>query len=290
LDHDPVWTWSDGGFQTHRFTRDAISFDSGHMIITLSETGQAESCSYSNQGMVPASTRTSGELRSRYNTFRYGRYEARVKAPSVQPNDAVTNGNYISSLFIFRQPGCQEWREIDLEVTGDSPSNLVTNVIHGNQTCATTEIRQDFELQDANFRTDFQTIGFEWLPGKVRYYRFDSTGAEVTLRTVMDDRVPELPAKIMANLWVFNSSYAFGGLDGANDVFPLHNEYDFIRFYRWDGDMDYPCDNMDAACLPAADLDLAGNNGCDGIPNTGDLTACMQCGATVHVACTATCP
>jgi hypothetical protein len=288
LNTDPIWTWSDGGFQTHRFTHDAIGFTPGAMTITLDETAQPESCSHSNYGIVPARTRTSGELRSRYNTFRYGRYETRIKAPSVQPNDATVNGNYIASLFTFRQPACQEWREIDLEVTGDGPGYLVTNVILATGSCAVSEMREDFELT-VDFRTDYQTLGFEWLPGSVRYYRIDDQGMEITLRQVTDASVPDLPTKIMANLWVFNDTYAFGGPDGDNNQYPLVSEYDFIRFYKWDGDMEYPCPDMGASCLPATDTDLAGNNGCDGIDNTGDLSNCMQCGTTVHVACTAEC-
>lgn len=289
LNADPIWTWSDGGFQTHRFTQDAIGFSDGALTITLDETPQPESCSHSNYGIVPARTRTSGELRSRHNMFRYGRYETRMKAPSVQPNDPAINGNYIASLFIFRQPACQEWREIDLEITGDSSNYLVTNVILATGSCAVSEMREDFDLTGVDFRTGYQTIGFEWLPGSVRYYRFDDDGLEITLRQLTDASVPDLPAKIMANLWVFNDTFAFGGPEGDNNEFPLVSEYDFIRFYKWDDDMEYPCPAMDASCLPAADTDLAGNNGCDGIDNTGDLTNCMQCGTTVHVACSAEC-
>lgn len=291
LDDDPVWTWSDGGFESHRFTRDGIGFEPGVMTITLSETAQEESCSHSNYGIVPARTRTSGELRSRYNTFRYGRYEVSMKAPVVQPDDPVIDGNYIASLFVYRQPSCQEWREIDLEITGDSANHLSTNLLYANQDCnwsADKEQVQAYDLLDMNFRTDFQTIGFEWLPTTVRFYTIDSTGTETTLRT-LTDRVPELPGKIMANLWVFDESFAFGGPEGANNMYPMQSTYDFIRFYKWNDDMDYPCPAMDAACLPTTDTDLAGNNGCDGIDNSGDLSNCMQCGTTVHVACAAQC-
>lgn len=291
LDTDLVWTWSDGGFDTHRFTRDAIGFEPGVMTITLDEVAQEESCSHSNYGIVPARTRTSGELRSRYNTFRYGRYEMSFKAPTVQPNDAVINGNYIASLFIYRQPSCQEWREIDLEVTGDGPTHLSTNLLYSNQDCNWSpdkEQVQAYDLPDMNFRTGFHTVGFEWLPTTVRFYTIDATGMETTLRT-LTDRVPELPAKIMANLWVFSDTFAFGGPEGANNMYPMQSAYDFIRFYKWNEDMDYPCPSMDASCLAATDTDLAGNNGCDGIDNSGDLTNCMQCGTTVHVACSAEC-
>ena len=61
LVHDPIWTYSDGGFETHRFTRDAITFEPGKMVLTLSDTKVASSCSYSNTGLVQARERKSGE-------------------------------------------------------------------------------------------------------------------------------------------------------------------------------------------------------------------------------------
>jgi beta-glucanase (GH16 family) len=225
--------------------------------------------------------------------FRYGRYETRVKAPVVQPNNPTINGNYIASLFVYRQPACQQWREIDLEITGDSPGALGTNLIYSNNDCVFTPDKEQFkafDLAGINFRTGFQTIGFEWLPGKVTYYYLDAMGVEVTLRQLVSTRVPDVPAKIMANLWMFDDTFAFGGPAGQNDMLPFRSEYDFFRFYKWDGDDKYPCLSMDASCLSADDLDLAGNNGCDGIPNTGDIASCGQCGTTRRVACTAACP
>lgn len=288
---DPIWTYSDGGFQTHRFTRDAITFEPGKMVLTLSDEPQASSCSFSNTGVVPARTKTSGELRSKHNWFRYGRYETRLKVPSVKPNDPVTNGNFITSLFTYRQPACQEWREIDLEVTGDNPHHLGTNLITANQDCNFTADKEQPEFFDlpGNFRTEFQTIGFEWLPGTIRFYYLDPQGALVLLRELTSEKVPDMSAKIMANLWVFGDSFDFGGPEGANNVYPMRAEYDFVRFYKWDMDDAYPCPDMTAACLKDTDLDLTSNNACDGVPLRGDPTSCAQCGTTVRMACTETC-
>ncbi|HEX2871534.1 MAG TPA: family 16 glycosylhydrolase [Polyangiaceae bacterium] len=291
LAKDPVWTWSDGGFQTHRFTRDAIGFQDGKMVLTLSESAVAASCSFSNTGQVPPRSRKAGELRSRHNWFRYGRYETRIKAPMVKPNDAVTNGNYIASLFTYRQPACQEWREIDLEVTGDAPGRLSTNLIVGDLDCNFTADKEQpatFDLP-GSFRTDFQTIGFEWLPGSIKFYYLDADGMQVQLRELTGPKVPTLSAKLMANLWVFAAPFEFGGPMGANNELPFEAEYDFIRFYKWDQDADYPCADMSAGCLKAADVDLSSNNACDGVAFTGDLASCKQCGSTVRMACTDTC-
>jgi len=276
LDSDPIWTWSDGGFQTHRFRREAITFEDGKMVITLSETPQPSSCSYANTGVVPERARTSGELRSRHNFFRYGRYEASLKAPSVQPGNTTINGNYIASLFTYRHPACQEWREIDLEVTGDTPNHLGTNLITSTMDCNFTSDKEQpafFDLEGRNFRTGFQAIGFEWLPGSIKFYYLDDVGAVVELRTITGDTVPTMSAKIMANLWVFDDTFAFGGPEGANNVYPLRAEYDWLRFYKWNDDAEYPCADMSDSCLKPEDVDLAGNNACDGIGLVGDVSS-----------------
>lgn len=291
LNHDPIWTWSDGGFETHRFRREALSFEPGKMVITLSETPQASSCSYANTGISPSMKKTSGELRSKHNWFRYGRYEVRLKAPLVKPNDPTVNGNYLLSLFTYRQPACQEWREIDLEVTGDTPNHLSTNLITSDKDCNFTSSKEQPQALDlpGNFRTDFQTIGFEWLPTSIKFYYLDEAGSPVIVRTLTGAKVPTLSGKIMANLWVFNETFAFGGPMGKNNVYPMRAEYDFVRFYRWDGDTEYPCSDMSTKCLKPEDLDLTGNNGCDGIGFSGDLSTCGQCGTVQRVQCVATC-
>ncbi|HXK16953.1 MAG TPA: hypothetical protein VNG33_04095, partial [Polyangiaceae bacterium] len=74
-----------------------------------------------------------------------------------------------------------------------------------------------------------------------------------------------------------------------NDELPFRAEYDFIRFYKWDQDLDYPCAGMSASCLTPDDVDLTSNNACDGIPLTGNLAACKQCGSTVRMACQDAC-
>ena len=292
LNHDPIWTWSDGGFETHRFRKEALTFEPGKLVVTLSETPQAASCSYANTGIASSRARTSGELRSKHNWFRYGRYEVRLKAPQVKPTDSQINGNYLVSLFTYRQPACQEWREIDLEVTGDAPGHLSTNLITSNHDCNFSSDKEQptaYDLPNRSFRSEFQTIGFEWLPGAIKFYYLGEGDVIVPLRTIAGAKVPELSSKIMANLWVFNDTFAFGGPMGKNNVYPMRAEYDFIRFYRWDGDKDYPCADMSTACLKTEDLDLTGNNGCDGIGFTGDLSTCGQCGTTQRVQCVAAC-
>lgn len=106
LDKDPIWTWSDGGLSEGavRFVKDAISFDGGMMKLTVSKSSVAGSDSYAEpvanapKGFVPLKPLRSGEVRTRFNNFRYGRYEVlpttfrrvRLKA-AVEPSGTTVN-------------------------------------------------------------------------------------------------------------------------------------------------------------------------------------------------------
>jgi hypothetical protein len=68
------------------------------------------------------------------------------------------------------------------------------------------------------------------------------------------------------NLWVFTND-ALGGGDPADNTYPITGTYDWFRFYRWDGDTNYPCEGA-PGCLPDADLELSKNNPKDGLPDT----------------------
>merc|ERR1719450_1224076 len=76
----------------------------------------------------------SGELRTKHNMFRYGRYEVRMKAPLVQPGKPNVNGNFIATMFVYRDANAHHWREIDFEITGDAPNSLMTNQLTADGT------------------------------------------------------------------------------------------------------------------------------------------------------------
>merc|ERR1712151_157417 len=59
----------------------------------------------------------------------------------------------------------------------------------------------------------------------------------------------------------------------------MHSEYDWFRFYKWDGDKEYPCLAMDESCLTPDDLYLASNNPCDGIEQKGTVGGKKPCKA-----------
>eukprot|EP00928_Gymnodinium_smaydae_P075995 TRINITY_DN58_c0_g1_i1.p1 TRINITY_DN58_c0_g1~~TRINITY_DN58_c0_g1_i1.p1 ORF type:complete len:1537 (-),score=346.89 TRINITY_DN58_c0_g1_i1:167-4777(-) len=282
LSTDPIWTYSDGGLSEGkvRFVKDAITFKDGKMRIEVSNKGlpQGQSCSHAEVGYVGHKSHTSGELRTRLNLFRYGRYEVSMKAPSVRPGDTHTNGNYISTMFAYRDAKFKHWSEIDIEVTGDRSNAVTSNVLKADGVSSWSpgiQATQQFFLKDFNSREQFHTYAFEWLPKKITWFidgevRRQHTGGRVP--------VPSLSTKIMMNLWVFNGG-GFGGHQVYNNHYPMHNEYDWFRFYKWDGDDKYPCAAMDKSCLTEDDMYLTSNNPCDGIEQLGSLHGRRACTA-----------
>lgn len=288
LSTDPIWTYSDGGLPEGqvRFVKEGVKFADGKMILEADIDDGAfsyESCSHAEVGEVFTKALTSGEMRTRHNLFRYGRYEVRMKAPTPVDADAAVNGNYIATMFTFRTPKFEDWREIDIEVTGDSPNTVTTNVINGDGQFEWSEGIADAGATtlEVNTRTDFHDFAFEWLPDSITWY---VDGQEIRKYVQPAKRpIPEKSAKIMMNLWIFNATAAFGGAELENNTYPMNTEYEWFRFYKWNEDMNYPCKTMNEACLDAADYGLSSNNPCDGIPAEGQITG------TNKQACVATC-
>jgi beta-glucanase (GH16 family) len=271
LNADPYWTWGDGTIDSGqaRFVEDAITFADGKMKITVSKGDTPSGLSIVKSGIapgaqVPARTLKSGELRSKHNMFRYGRYEASIKGPPV-------DGNYILSFFSFRTPHFQEWREIDFELLGSLPNGVSTNVIIGMNmqgwVPSAEEPASTFPFGGAPAmglpaafaaRGVFHTYAFEALPDHVDFFvdgalirrKVNKVGKNALI-------VPERSWKMMFNHWVFENS-GFGG-DPTKNTYPFTGEYDWFRFYKWNNDTDYPCEPL-PACLPAADKDLSANN------------------------------
>lgn len=284
LDTDPVWTWSDGGLGEGqvRFVKEAIQFREGKMMLVVSSGEPTpQSCSHAEVGVVAPKNLTSGEMRTRHNMFRYGFYEVSMKAPSVQPEDTQINGNYVSTMFAYRDAKFKHWREIDVEVTGDTNNSMTMNVLNAENTSLwspSIQATQEYKPVGVNVREDFNTYAFEWLPSGITWY----FNGQVVGHHGPDAKlpVPEMSTKIMMNLWIFRPDYAFGGPDGSNNRYPMHSEYDWFRFYKWDGDTSYPCPGMTTTCLTQDDLYLSSNNPCDGIAQEGTVDGSLPCEAT----------
>jgi hypothetical protein len=273
LDKDLIWTWSDGGLGEGdvRFVRDQISFKDGKMIVEVTHNkGQtpSEACSHAEVGNIGHKPLLSGEFRTRYNMFRYGRYEVNMKAPLPDKHNPRTNGNYISTMFVYRDAKYENWREIDIEITADSANAVTTNMLNADHTSGWKPgIQKSVHGHPSgiNVRTKFNTYMFEWLPNQITWF---INGKKVRTQKQGGLRVPDMPGKIMMNLWIFRGG-GFGGGSVRNNRYPMQAEYDWFRFYKWDKDPHYPC-GPDGACLGSKDKKiLSSNNPCDNIKNEG---------------------
>jgi len=199
-----------------------------------------------------------------------------MKAPEVKPGNDDINGNYIATMFAYRDAKFKHWREIDIEVTGDTPNSVTMNVLNAENTVAWNsgiQATQQYEAQGQNVRADFHTFAFEWLPSGITWY-FD--GKVIGFHGPDDSLpIPDMSTKIMMNLWIFNKLYDFGGRQGWNNHYPMHSEYDWFRFYKWDGDDQYPCADASDSCLTDDDRYLSSNNPCDGIAQVGGPVPCL---------------
>uniref|UniRef100_A0A7S2IY03 GH16 domain-containing protein n=1 Tax=Zooxanthella nutricula TaxID=1333877 RepID=A0A7S2IY03_9DINO len=279
LDSDPIWTWSDGGLIEGqiRFTKENIKFEDGKMRIEVTATPAqgTQKCSAAEVAEIKPMPKASGEMRTRYNMFRYGRYEARLKAPSVQTGNTLINGNYVSTMFVFRDGKYKHWREIDFEITGDSTNSITTNVLSADNTDKwSANIADSKQIAVTyNDRADFHDYAIEWLPNSITWY---IDGKKV--RKYRGNKIPDLSGKIMMNLWLFDDRALFGGPHIKNNRYPMYSEYEWFRFYKWNGEDSYPCADMDSSCLTSDDMYLTKNNPCDGIKQEGTVygkTACQ---------------
>jgi len=201
---------------------------------------------------------SSGEIRTKFNMFRYGRYEFRVKPPTN------TTGNFMSSAFIFRSPKWQDWRELDIEMQAKNAKVVQSNILVGNDR---PKYDSDFASVEEtpvsiNTQADFHTYVIEWLPTVVNIYVDPDTNPKPIRRYLSEKgrRIPELPGKVMMNLWAYK--------DLDKNTYPMVYKIDWVRFYKSNLERgNYPCANPPLCLLPA-DVDYSKNNPNDGIPST----------------------
>merc|ERR1712127_571490 len=85
-----------------------------------------------------------------------------MKAPLVQPGNSLVNGNYIFTMFVYRDAKFKHWREIDFEITGDGPGSVTTNVLSADNTD-----EWDPSIAEAK---QVHIYAFEWLPTSITWY------------------------------------------------------------------------------------------------------------------------
>ncbi|HEX2881050.1 MAG TPA: family 16 glycosylhydrolase, partial [Polyangiaceae bacterium] len=178
LNNDPNWTWGDGALfeGMTRMVEDNLSFADGKLEIRITEQEQPGAYSFSAADNVATKPLSSGELRTIYNNFRYGRYEVRMKA-------AAGASNYIHTMFAYRTPAYLKWREIDIEIQASPNNSFISNVI-------TAPAGQRFwssSIEDAttsypygaggspipdgfDTTSGYHTYAFEWLPTSIKWF------------------------------------------------------------------------------------------------------------------------
>ncbi len=282
LNNDPIWTWSDGSPESGQtgFREQNIGFADGHMTLTAEHGACApkttnpgcipprmsfgEAQAPATQANVGAMGVWSGELRSKYNNYRYGRYEVKFAAPLANPNGRTTNSTsgFLSTMFVFRTPKNQIWNEIDIELEPKGFDKIFGNAVNFTGPGGIVGYPNDAGRNEAweatgpaNYNMyDQHEYAFNWTPGKIEWFvdgqllkTFTGEPANV---------VSSASAKIMLNLWIFSGN-AFG--DSGGNVYPFTAKYDWFRFYKYNAEEFYPC-SPTPGCLPDPDKTTSSQN------------------------------
>lgn len=149
---------------------------------------------------------TGVELYSK-QTVRYGRWEIRMKA-------AATPGT-VSSFFTYYNDSYlglpKPWREIDIEVLGNKPSQFQSNLITGD--AASKNTSEDYHTIGADLSTTYHVYTLDWTPDSI-VWRLD--GKTMRKTAAPDQQVVDLRDSMQTyrmNLWASNSPGWVGKLD-----------------------------------------------------------------------------
>jgi len=161
-----------------------------------------------------------GELRTE-ETFRYGRFEVRMKS-------AHGNG-VVSSFFTYRDfweeglTSNSNWNEIDFEWLGNHDDKVQTNLI----------IQNEWDLPDlvglnVSPHDDFHTYAIEWTPLNVSFFIDDQL-----IRSVTNFYVDSLYhyQKLMMNIWQPIYEDWVGEFDPS--ILPVYAFYDWVKYYAY---------------------------------------------------------
>jgi beta-glucanase (GH16 family) len=252
-----LWSRGDGAVGTEsmcRFQDQGVIVEDGKLKLIVEEEKVPASFSRDHQEEKLAYDYSCGELRTiAEREIHYGRIEARVKAPARE-----TASGYIASLFTYRYAQDQtsdvahkiEWEEIDVELEGGRPDKFQANLIYGKDAESWLETRR-FGAWEDKIETgpvdEWRVFAIEWLPDSIRWF-VDGKLVKTLLATDIDcdpeclppqeqaTPIPNNPTTIMMNAWIPNDQIedAFGG-NKARNQYPLIVEYDWFRYYEWDG-------------------------------------------------------
>lgn len=264
--NDTVWEPSDGGFGGNRvrFSPDNLIFKNDALVLRIDKTPQPASFSHSegdnceaagvttnlafctasnpNGGakFAPPADFKGGEVRTRNNHFRFGRYEVNIDPPDR--GTAVGNADgFIAAMFTWFTPRDFHWRENDVEVLGNKTNTYLTNIFFTNKSPtwdASIESSNQASAPPSAYDPRIaHTYAVEWLPTSVKWFvdgELVRTYGGATLKPGVE--ISQLSTKVVFNFWLMAGG-AVGGV-GAGNVYPIEAKFDFFRYYRWDQDGD----------------------------------------------------
>jgi hypothetical protein len=266
LDRDALFTWSDGTYGGSRasFRRENIGFAGGKMTITAetdcanispprrcypARQSYAAALSPNRQGTVPEMDIWSGELRSRYNNYRYGWYEFKASAPRA-------NGarGFIAEMNVMRDPRNVQWAQLGFNLglgTPNQVTGVIVNAAGVSDWGQTGGVLSGFEGAPDFSNQQEHVYALAWTPNDVHWF----VDGALVLATGADGPVaiPSHSGKIKLAFWVLGDEMA---------QLPLHATFDYVRFYRYDGEPTYPCAPT-PTCLPAPDKTSSAQNNPD---------------------------
>ena len=170
--------------------------------------------------MMTAKPYRGGELRT-INTYRYGRYEVRMKS--------AQGSGVVSSFFTYRDywadgyTSSEHWNEIDLEWLGNHDDKVQTNLIIQNA----WDLPELVDI-DINPHENFHTYAFEWTPNSIAFFV-----DEEMIRWVDNFYADSMYhyQKIMMNIWQSTNTSWVGQFD--SNILPVYAFYDWVKYYAY---------------------------------------------------------
>lgn len=211
--------WGNNELQYYTDRPENIIVQNGYLIITAKQEN-FEGSSYTSARIL---TKDKFEQR-------YGRFEARIRAPygqGIWPAFWMLGAN--SDEVIWPECG-----EIDImEIRGQEPSILFGSV-HGPGYSAGEAITKRYDLENDRFDTGFHIFGIEWAPDYVNYYVDDVLYNQITPEDLPnpDNWVFNQPFYLILNVAVGGS---FVGSPNEETVFPQTMLVDYVRAYKYNG-------------------------------------------------------
>ena len=155
------------------------------------------------------------------NSYLYGRFEARIKAPGKE--------GILTSLFTYfdglpNDPwSSSKWNEVDIEILGRYNNDIQFNTITPGQI---NHVRHQYV--NFNPALDYHIYAFEWTPDYVAWF-ID----EVEVYRQTDDHIKTLTRaqKFMMNIW--SPTYTNWAGVWNESVLPAFGFYDWAAYYKY---------------------------------------------------------